>query len=301
MKTGFFPPLKRRGLLLHAILLTVLIVVSGWGFWNLSSAEVGLSFVLYLLVGLVFFAPVPVLGYRAYALARAVYILDRDSLELRWGLRDEDIPLTDIEWVRPAGDLSHPLRLPPLPMPGAVLGLRRHPDLGLVEFIASDRKQLLLIATAKRVFAISPERAAEFAQTFANATEMGSLTPAESKSVFPSFVVTQAWENGLARYLWLTALFLNLGLFVWVSLSIPAFQRVALGFNPDRTPTAVASVQLIIVPLASIFLALAGWIAGLYFYRWEKQRLLSFILWTSGTLTSLFFLVAVLFIVTTPI
>lgn len=301
MKTGYFPPLKRRGLLLHAILLTILLVVSGWGFWNLSSADVGLSFVLYLLVGLVFFAPIPVLGYRAYALARAVYILDRDSLELRWGLRDEDIPLTDIEWVRPAGDLSRPLLTPPLPMPGAVLGLRRHPDLGVVEFIASERNHLLLVATAKRVFAISPERAAEFAQTFAHATEMGSLTPSESKSVFPSFVVTQAWESGLARYLWLTALFLNLGLFVWVSLVIPSFPRVALGFNPDRTPSAVPSVQLIIVPLASIFLALIGWIAGLYFYRWEKQRLLSFIVWTSGTLTSLFFLVAVLFIVTTAI
>ena len=64
--------------------------------------------------------------------------------------------LNDIEWVRPVNDLTHPLRLPPMSVPGATLGLRRHPDLGVIEFIASDQKNLLLVATAKRVFAISP-------------------------------------------------------------------------------------------------------------------------------------------------
>jgi hypothetical protein len=46
---------------------------------------------------------------------------------------------------------------------------------------------------------------------------------------------------------------------------------------------------------------LVGWIAGLYFYRWERERVLAFIVWGSGTLTSLLFLLAVLFVVTTPV
>jgi hypothetical protein len=50
--------------------------------------------------------PVPFLGYRAYALLRADYYIDRDSLAMLWGLRVEDIPLTDIEWVRPASDVA---------------------------------------------------------------------------------------------------------------------------------------------------------------------------------------------------
>ncbi len=300
MNTGLFPPFKRTGLLLHGVLLTIFAVISAWGFVNLSNADVGPMFVVYLLVGLLAFAPLPLLGYRGYALLRAEYILTRDGLELRWGLRNENIPLTDIEWVHPVENLSHSLRLPPISMPGAVLGLRRHPDLGIVEFLAGQTNNLLLVGTAKRVYAIAPAEPAEFAQTFARAVELGSLTPVEPKSVYPSFVVTQAWESGLARYLWLAALFLNLGLFVWVSLLIPAYPRVALGLRPDRSPEAVPSVQLIILPLLSTFLSLAGWGIGLYFFRWEKQRILSFIVWSSSVLAGLLFLVAVLFILSTP-
>lgn len=301
MNTGLYPPSKRNGLIFHGILLFLLIAISAWGFVNLSLVEVGPNFVIYLLVGLLAFAPIPLFGYRAYALLRAQYILDRDSLELRWGLRDESIPLSDIEWVRAADDLTRPLGLPAMPMPGAVLGLRRHPDLGVVEFIAGERKKLLLVATAKRVYAISPADPGGFTQTFARSVEMGSLSPSEAKSVYPSFVVTQAWGSGAVRYLWLAALFLNIGLIVWVSLLIPSFSRVALGFGSGRVPAAVPSTQLIILPLVSALLALAGWAAGLYFYRWPKQRILSLTIWISSALESLLFLVAVLFIVTSPV
>ena len=131
---------------------------------------------------------------------------------------------------------------------------------------------------------------------------MGSLQPVEAKSVYPSFVVTQAWESGIARYLWLTALFLNIGLFIWASLIIPTTPRVALGqqFAGSSLET-VPSSQLIIFPVASLLLAIIGWIAGLYFYRWDRERVLAFIIWGSSTLTSLLFLLAVLFIITTPV
>lgn len=180
--------------------------------------------------------------------------------------------------------------------------MRRHPDLGPVEFLASDSKKLILVATARRVFVISPENPAALTQTFARATELGSLTPAESKSVYPSFVITQAWASGLARYFWLTTLFLNLGLFIWASLIIPSTPLVALGpqFAGSVLET-VPSSQLIIFPVASLLLSVAGWIAGLYFFRWDKQRVLAFILWGSSMLMSLLFLLSVLFVITAPV
>jgi hypothetical protein len=78
------------------------------GFFNLANAQVGPTFVLYLLMGFLRSRPSPSFGYRAYALLRADYYIDRDSLAILWGLRVEDIPLTDIEWVRPASDLTQP-------------------------------------------------------------------------------------------------------------------------------------------------------------------------------------------------
>lgn len=301
-KVGHFPPPKRSGLLVHSFIIIVLTVITVFGFINLSSAEVGPSFLIALLVSLVSFVPLPFFLYRIYSLWRADYHIDRDSLAIHWGLRLEDIPLSDIEWIRPADDLTTPLALPSLPLPGGLLGVRRHPDLGTMEFLASDVKKLLLVGTAKRVFIISPDNPALFTQTFARATEMGSLSPAEGKSVYPSFVVSQAWESGLARYLWLSALFLNIGLFIWASLIIPSTPFVALGPQfIDGGFESVPSSQLIIFPVASLLLAIIGWIAGLYFYRWERERVLAFIVWGSSTFSSLLFLLAVLFIITTPV
>src|ERR1044071_442058 len=216
LKTGHFPPARRLGLVLHIAIIILLALISSWGFFNLTSAPVGPMFVLDLLVGFLAFAPLPFFGYRAYALLRADYYIDRDSLAMLWGLRIEDIPLSDIEWVRPASDLTRPLLLPRFRLPGAVLGTRRHPDLGLVEFIASSSRNIILIATSKRIFAISPQNPAALVQTFARATEMGSLMPTEAKSVYPSFLLTQAWESSVARFLWISGILLNLGLILWV-------------------------------------------------------------------------------------
>jgi len=297
-----YPPSKRLGLLIHIALVLVLLGLAGWGIWNLTFTEVGPNFVIFLLDVLLALIPVPLFIYRAYALMRADYILDRDSLEIRWGLRDEDIPLTDIEWLRPASDLTTPLRLPWLPIPGAVLGLRRHPDLGVVEFLAADPKKILLVATSKRVYAISPTNAAKFAQTFARTIEMGSLLPAKSKSIYPSFIFSRAWENPLARFLWLAGLFLNIGLTVWVMLTIPTLNQVSLGFGPSGAVSSPSPAsQLILLPIESALLFLAGLFVGMYFYRWENHRVLAVLIWASSALTSLLFLLAVLFIISTPV
>jgi hypothetical protein len=301
-RVGHFPPAKRNGITTHAIITAVLTAVSAWEFWNLSNTQVGPSYVTYLLIALLAFAPIPFFGYRAYALQRADYYIDRDSLAVIWGLRVEDIPLTDIEWVRPATDLTIPLRLPRIRFPGAILGTRRHPDLGQVEFIASDAKNLILIATSKRVFAISPENPAALVQTFARATELGSLTPAKPISVYPSFIITQAWESPAARFLWMSGLFLNLGLFVWVGLLIPSLSQISFGFNALGAPSEFAeSSRLILLPLISAFMYVIGMITGLYFYRWVPQRPIAYIVWVSSTLCAALFLMAVLFLVTTPL
>ena len=301
-KTGHFPPARRFGLFIHVVLILLFAAVSIFGLVNLSAAQAGPRFVAYLLLALIPFIPIPFLGYRAYALLRADYYIDRDSLAMLWGLRVEDIPLTDIEWVRPASDLTRPLLLPRFRLPGAILGTRRHPELGLVEFIASSSRNVILIATSKRIFAISPHNPAGLVQTFARATEMGSLMPTEAKSVYPSFLIAQAWDSSFARFLWIIGILLNLGLIAWVAILIPSLSQIPFGFDPFGTPNEIApSTQLILLPLVSGLLFIVGLTAGLYFYRWDRQRPLAFILWGSSTLCAVLFLLAVLFLVNIPI
>ena len=301
MSTNNFLPPRRRGLFIHGIALVILTGLAAWGFSNATKAEVGPIFLLAILLSIAAALPLPLIGYRTYALTRASYHLERDNLKLSWGLRIEEIPLSDIEWVRPASDLTTPLRQPRFRLPGSILGLRRHPDLGIVEFLASDAKELLLIATAKRVFAISPKDPRRFAREFQLATELGSLSPSQAFSTYPSFIVAEAWKNILARYLWLSGLLLNIALLAWTSILIPSLESAPLGFDATGTPHGpFPAVQLMLLPILSSALFLIGWIAGLYFYRWKEQRILALIVWASGTITGILFLVAVLFAITTP-
>ncbi len=296
IKDNTFLPPRQRGIFLHSFLLALLTGLTAWGIWLATHAEVGPDFMLAALLIISATLPLPFLGYRLYALSRAKYDLRREKLNLSWGLRIEEIPLSDIEWVRPATDLTIPLKLPRLRLPGSILGLRHHPDLGMVEFLASDAKTLILIATAKYVFAISPSDPRRFAREFQLATELGALSRAESFSTHPTFIVAEAWKNLTARYLWISGLLLNIGILVWVSILIPNLESITLGFKASgEAHGPFPPVQLMLLPFLSFALFIIGWIAGLYFYRWDEQKILALILWMSSTITGILFLVSIFF------
>jgi len=297
-----FPPPRQRGLAIHIALTGLLSLISFFALWLTFQTDVGLLFTIYVLIFIVTAIPAPILGYRAYALARANYLLDRNTLRLVWGLRIEEIPVTDVEWVRPITSMAVPVSLPWFRLPGGILGTTRQSDLGKIEFLASEARTLVLVATARQVFAISPENPVEFATAFQKTIEMGSLQRLQGHSQFPSFVVARAWENPLVRYLWLAGVFLNIGLLAWLTVLIPTLKRVSLGFGPTGAPLVpVAGSQLILLPLLSALLFVIGWLSGLFFYRKPEQQVLALVVWASGVVSALFFLIAVFFILTTPV
>ena len=67
-----------------------------------------------------------------------------------------------------------------------------------------------------------------------------------------------------------------------------------------RIAVVIGVPALILLPILSILFYLAGWGTGLMLYRNPDRRAMAFILWTSGLVSSLLFLLAVLFIVITP-
>ncbi len=139
-------------------------------------------------------------------------------------------------------------------------------------------------------------------QNIQRAIELGSLSPAVPKSIYPTFVVSQAWESLTVRYLWLSGVFLNIGLLVWVSILIPSLGRIPLGFLPSgEVGEPVPGAGLILLPGVSLFFSITGWIAGLNFYRRPNHRPLAYIVWASGVISTLLFLIAVMYIVTTPV
>lgn len=293
-----FPPARRAGIILHVIALLLTAIGSGVSLWLAFQQEVGVTFVLLVLLTVLLFVPLPLVAYRGYALLTARYGVERDGLRLRWGLRAEDIPLPDIEWVRPASDLAFDLPMPRLSWPGAILGGLNVRDLGPVEFMASDKSLLLLLATPKRVYAISPADPVGFVRAFQYATEMGSLSPIESFSTRPASFLRSVWGDRPARFLVLGAAALTAALFVLVSLSIPALPSISLGFtSTGQLLQPGPATRLLLLPVLGALAFVVDALGGAFFYRFDPWRPVSYLMWASSALTSAILLMAVLFLV----
>lgn len=292
----FFSPPRRSGLIFHAAVSLLLGGAGGTAFWLALQQEVGVYFMLWMLFSVLFLAPLPLILYRAYALVQARYILDRDGLRIRWGLRAEDIPLPDVEWIRPANEMGFDLPLPRLSWIGAILGTRTVEGLGKVEYLAADINNMLLVATTGRVYAISPADIGLFQRTFQRTIELGSPSPIKSYTAVPAVFFRTVWSDFAARFLLLGGLFLTIVLFVAVILVIPMRSQVSLGFDALGVPQpAGPSERLLLLPILGGFTFVMDSILGLFWYRLPSRRPAAYLLWVGSILTPLFLLTAVFY------
>ena len=282
----FFPPARRIGLIFQVLAIIVLLGGAALVFYQAYLLGVGQGYILGILTAIALAVPVPLLLYRGYALLQASYALDRDGLRLRWGLRGEDIPLPQIEWVRPANELGFRLPLPFFQWPGAVVGRRKVEGLGEVEFLASDARKLLLVATPQKIYVISPADNRAFIRSFRQIIELGSLSPLQSYSVQPAAFVEKVWRDLLARWAALAGLLLTVFLYILAALLIPSRTQISLGYDAARLPLApVSADRLLLLPLLGTVVFVVDLLAGLFFYRQPEQRIVAYTLWMVSVLT----------------
>ncbi len=288
----------------------VLVALAVWGFLQAARTSIGPLFLLYLIPVLIVVSLAPVLAYRAFSLLRAYYVLERDGIRLYWGLRSEVIPMSAVVWVRPARELEQALPLPFFRWPGSVIGIRQVAGKERLEFFAARSTDLVVIATPERIFAVSPENPDEFLQTYQQQNELGSITPLEQQSIYPSFLLSRVWNARPARYLLIGGLLLNLALITWVSLVVPGLTQVRLGYDPLAEP--IPGIQLLLLPFLSGIFFVLDLLVGLFFFRrtapqffagapaeagaLTSWQVLAYLLWGSGAVTAALFLVAVFFI-----
>lgn len=279
MEGEFLPP-RKVGVFFQGGLMLVLGVVGGFFFFQATQDPVGVNFLLNMLIALVLFTPLPLLGYRLSALVNAVYILRRDGLMIRWGLRREDIPLDSIEWMRPANEVGYRLPLPWLRWPGAVLGRRVSGELGDVEYLGADTAHLILVATPGKVFAISPENGKSFMATFRRVSELGSLTRLEAQSVYPRVFIGRVFEDHIARWLVIIGFLIGLVLLAVNVIAIPVLDTIAW-VEPGTTAPAE---RLLLLPVLNGLIWLSNLALGTLLYRrGGDKRIAAYLLWgTSG-------------------
>jgi hypothetical protein len=278
-----FAPDRRQGLLLFFGALLLNLAALGWlALQTMLQQERGF-FILYLIASVLAFIPLPIILYRLFSLIRASYGIDRDGLYMQWGLRAEDIPMGEIEWVRRADDLPFPLVPPSFSLPGSVVGNRVHPDLGRVDFIASDAQSLLLVATPSQVFAISPRDTAGFLDTFQRSAELGSITPIAAKTARADFLLTALLRDRTARGFIIAGVALSAALLILVSFLIPTRQTVTLDFEPaTQTMEATPSERLLLLPVLSLLMLTADIALGSYLYRKPDLRPAAYLTFASS-------------------
>lgn len=283
-----FRPSIKNGLLLHLPVALLLFAGSAILFILAFQEQYGTFFILFFVVALVLLVPFIFLAYRIYALLRASYQIDRNGLQLHWGLRSEGIPAPEVEWMVPVSQLTFALPLPPLSFPGAILGTTQTAEHGPVEFMASDTDHLILVGTAKKIYAISPMQDKLFLREFQNTIELGSLAPIAPTTSLPAGYLRTVWSDKWARWLVFIGLILTLGLLTFTSLRIPSRSMVSLGYDPSGQPLPpIPAIRLLLLPSLCIFLYIIDLIGGLFFYRKPSQRSASYLLWSAAILTPL--------------
>ena len=297
LSIAFAPP-RRKGIITHAI-LAIISATAGGLLLLLAFDQPGRSlFILWIILSLVFIAPLPVILYQGYALYRALYYLERDGLRLRWGLRIEDIPIPDIEWIRPASEMGFHLPLPLINFPGAILGTRVIEGLGPVEYLASEQDTLLLIATPKKIYAINPRNPGEFIRAYRKVSEMGSLSPISSSSERTINFFRLVWTNKFLRTVFIGSFWLNVLLFALVNVTISQHTSISLGFNPDGSiVTPGPPEQLFLFPFLSIFTFIFDFLTSLFFFHRRNQNSVAYLFCACSLITPILLIITTLFII----
>jgi hypothetical protein len=291
-----YDPARRRGLTLHisALALVLLVVLSLLSFAIAQPA--GVLAILALVLALLLALLLPLLFYRLYSLIKSGYWISREGVQLRWGLRQVDLPYAAIVDVARVAEIENPLQFPRWIWPGAVAGEVENPELGTVEFLAAERDDLVLIGSKDRVFAVSPQNAKEFVATLKREQLRGSLRPLRPRSVSPSFVFVEVWARQPLRLMILGGALLAVGLLILAGIIAPGLPGVSLGFNADGSPLPlVAGVQLFLLPALNLFFYMGNLMLGLLFYREEGGLVFSTMLWGASLVSSVLFLGAIIF------
>lgn len=288
-----FRPVWRKGLILHVVLSVLFAGGGGFLIWLAFQQQIGGILILCLFGALLFIGALTFVVYRGYALLHARYTIEREGLRIQWGLRREDIPLTEIEWVRPVNELMTAVKTPGLSMPGAYLGASQHPDLRTVEFIASDRESMVLIEAVNQTLVLSPENPEEFIRTFQRTLEMGSISPIRAFSAQPAEFIQNVFTQPFARATIISSILLTLALAVITSLIIPAHATVSMGIDAQGVMMdSVPGNRLLILPVLGTLSLIVDLLVGLYLYRNPDYHKVSFLLWASAVITPLLLLIA---------
>lgn len=299
-KTIRFLPRTKPATFILGMLIIISIAMGISFFWLSSISNAGVLFAVYMALGVISCLPLPMLGYRFFALNRAYYDLDRNVITIHWGLRTEIIPIREIQWIHPVSDLVQSLPNPKLTLPGAYLGIRYIEGLGKVEYMADRLNGALLVAAPQVVYVISPEDVSGFINYYSKGVELGSLESVQAESIQPSFIIGKLWDDRIVRNLIFSGFLIGVVVLLWSVLIITSRSDVVFGYQLGKIIEPVPSIRLLLLPVVNGLVFLIDVVASAFFYRREDQKFISYLICLGSSVTGFLILMALLLITINP-
>jgi hypothetical protein len=288
--TMIVKPPKVQGLIIGSILFLLSLGGIVFGILHLAAGEIGPLLGLWTTIVILGIPILLLVGYRLYGLLTAHYVLDRDGFYLSWGFASEKIPLSAIENIMDGEVIGS--RYGPSPgfwWPGCIVGRRGVEGLGEVEFFATTTaKDQVIIPLENRSLAISPPDAGAFQQAFMDFVRLGSLEEISTNSYRPDFFSARLWADRIARFLILAGLVLVLSLLAYLAFRIVDLpDQVPFGFDLLGQPdTFVPPSQLILLPIVGGFFWFLDLMIGVWLFRLDRDRKISYAIWFVGVVLS---------------
>ncbi len=231
------------------------------------------------------------LSYQVFLILTTSYRLTRSSFELHWGFQREIIPLDLVEWAHPVSDFDSPMPLPGFLLPFQYYGKRNIRGLGVVEFAATNKPNMVLIRAGDRHFVISPVDAHTFAKDFENVSGLGAAEVVQPVSQNLRSMLGEIFQDGTSKKLLLAGL-AAVVLLALVTIALSATRRNVTWITLESVP----SNRLLLLLLVGVLDLLLNTFVGAYFYlRNLLQKRWIFLFWSWSVLISLILAIAAVF------
>ena len=229
--------------------------------------------------------------FRVFLILTTRYLLSRSSLELRWGFRREIIPLDGVEWAHPVSDFETPMPLPGFLLPFQYYGSRNIRRLGMVEFAATSRQQMVLIRTDGRHFVISPLDAHAFSGEFETISGLGAAESIESVSQNARTLLGGIFQDGMAKKLFVAGL-IGLVVLIGVTIALSATRLTVTWITLEQVPS---NRLLLLLLVGALDWLLNTFLGGYFYLRGLLEKRWVYLLWGWSVLVSLILTIAAIF------
>ena len=278
-------PRTLLGTICGVVIIGMISLFDLWYLPRLSATSVNLVFFFRALAMALSIFFIALVGYWLYGLLSLSYVLDRNSLVIRWGNVRQVVPMGNIEFVVPAKAVRTRIWFYGVAWPGCRVGRGYIKGLGSLRVYATrPLRDQILVTTPSQVFGISPDDPREFLTDFGLRARLGVVRHVEQTAHRSGLASLPIWKDRRAQALILAGFLINVGLFAHICNAYPELPRILpLHFDSlGEVDRVGARAELFILPFIGAIVQAFDTLAGLLLHR--KQTTGAYLLFGTAVL-----------------